>query len=210
MESFKKKLFKQYDVDKKQKYKKSEDLDFPVAIIPARLGSLRLKEKNLKKFNNKPLIYWSIEAAKKSKYIKKVFVTSESEKILKVAKKYGAEVITRPDFLSESHVYKMDAIIHAVNEIKKFRRPSIVVSLQANSPEIVAKNIDDSINRLVDHKLNEVMSVDANLNQNGAIRTMRYKTVFDKNLSTHFGVLKTNITDVHTEKDLKGILKKKK
>ena len=209
MESFKKKLFKQYDVNKKQKYKKSEDLDFPVAIIPARLGSLRLKEKNLKKFKNKPLIYWSIEAAKRSKYIKKVFVTSESEKILKVAKKYGAEVITRPDFLSESHVYKMDAIIHAVNEIKKFRRPSIVVSLQANSPEIVAKNIDDSINHLVDHELNEVMSVDANLNQNGAIRTMRYKTVFDKNLSTHFGVLRTNITDIHTEKDLKGILKKK-
>ena len=78
MESFKKKLFKQYDLDKKQKYKKSEYLDFPVAIIPARLGSLRLKEKNLKRFKNKPLIYWSIEAAKKSKYIKKIFVTSES------------------------------------------------------------------------------------------------------------------------------------
>ena len=97
----------------------------------------------------------------------------------------------------------MDAIIHAVNEIKKFRKPSIVVSLQANSPEITSKNIDETISQMIKHKLNEVMTVDENLNQNGAIRTMKYKTVFDKNLSTHFGVIKTKITDVHTKKDLK-------
>lgn len=205
MESYKNKLFKEYDVLKKSKTNKNELLDFPVAIIPARIASKRLKEKNIKKINNKPLIYYAINAAKKSKFIKKVFVTSESQRILKIAKKFGAEVILRPEFLSEPHVYKMDAIIHAVNEIKKFRKPSIVVSLQANSPEITSKNIDETINQMIKHKLNEVMTVDENLNQNGAIRTMKYKTVFDKNLSTHFGVIKTTITDIHTKKDLKKI-----
>ena len=43
---------------------------------------------------------------------------------------------------------------------------------------------------MIKAKLNEVMTVDENLNQNGAIRAMKYKTVFDKNLSTHFGVIK--------------------
>ena len=65
------------------------------------------------------MIYWAIQAAKNSKYIKKVFVSSESKKILDVAKEYGAEAIQRPEFLSEPDVYKMDVIIHAVNEIKK-------------------------------------------------------------------------------------------
>ena len=127
MENYKKKLFKEYDVLKKTKTTKNELLDFPVAIIPARIGSKRLKEKNIKKINNKPLVYYAISAAKKSKFIKKVFVTSESQRVLKIAKKYGAEVIARPEFLSEPHVYKMDAIIHAVNEIKNLENPLLLL-----------------------------------------------------------------------------------
>ena len=127
-----KKLFSNHNIIKETDNEQN-DLDFPVVIIPARLGSKRLKE-NLRLFKNKPMIYWAIQAAKNSKYIKKVFVSSE--KILDVAKEYGAEAIQRPEFLSEPDVYKMDVIIHAVNEIKKFRRPSLVLSIQANSPEI--------------------------------------------------------------------------
>ncbi len=208
MMEFKQKLFSTHNISKEENNDK-DDLDFPVAIIPARLGSQRLKEKNIQLYKKKPLIYWAIQAAKNSKYIKKIFVSSESKKILDIAKEYGVETIERPDFLSEPHVYKMDAIIHAVNEIKKFRRPTIISSIQANSPEINSKAIDDSINQLLKFNLNEVMSVDENLNQNGAIRTMKYKTVFDKNLSTHFGIIKTYFTDIHTAKDLKKLNEKK-
>ena len=209
MKEYKNRLFSKHKVENKSNEKEIDDLDFPVAIIPARLGSKRLKEKNLQLYKNKPLIYWSINAAKKSKYIKKVFVSSESKKILDLGKTFEAETIKRPEFLSEQNVYKMDAIIHAVNEIKKFRRPTIVVSLQANSPEITSKNIDDSIDHLLNYDLNEVMSVDSNFNQNGAIRTMKYKSVFDKNLSTHFGVIKSDIMDIHTAEDLKKLNEKK-
>jgi len=103
----------------------------------------------------------------------------------------------------------MDVIAQAVNEIKKFRRPTIVTSVQANSPEITSKIIDDSIDQLLHYNLNEVMSVDFNLNQNGAIRTMKYNSVFDKNLSTHFGVIKSDIIDIHTDEDLKKLNEKK-
>lgn len=208
MNEFKKKLFANHNIVKETN-SKEDDLDFPVAIIPARLGSQRLKEKNLRLFKNKPLIYWAIKAAKNSKYIKKVFVSSESEKILDVAKEYGAEIIVRPEFLSGPDIYKMDVIIHAVNEIKKFRRPSLVLSIQANSPEINSDAIDKSIDHLLKFNLNEVMTVDQDLNQNGAIRAMKYKTVFDKNLSTYFGIIKTNFTDVHTIEDLEKINEKK-
>ncbi len=207
MKQYKKKLFSNHNIVKETNIE-LDDLDFPVVIIPARLGSKRLKEKNLQLFKNKPMIYWAIKAAKNSKYIKKVFVSSESKKILDVAKEYGAEIIQRPEFLSAPDIYKMDVIIHAVNEIKKFRRPSLVLSIQANSPEINSRTIDESIDHLLKFNLNEVMSVDENLNQNGALRAMKYKTVFDKNLSTHFGIIKTNFTDIHTAEDLKSINEK--
>ena len=53
-----------------------------VAIIPARANSLRIKNKNIKILNGKPLIYWSIKAALESKFIDDVYVTSDSIKIL--------------------------------------------------------------------------------------------------------------------------------
>ena len=203
MKNYKNKIFSKFKISKKEENEFQDgDLDFPITIIPARLGSERLKEKNIQLYRGKPLLYWAINAAQNSKYIKKIYVSSESEKILDLANSFGADTIKRPDFLSEPHVYKMDAIIHAVNEIKKFRRPTIVVSIQANSPQIENIIIDEAIEKLVKFNLNEVVSVDHDLNQNGALRVMKYKTVFDKNLSTHFGVIKSNLLDIHTKEDL--------
>ena len=56
-----------------------------ICVIPARKGSTRIKNKNIINFYKKPLIYWSILSAKKSKYIDNVFVTSDNDKILKIA-----------------------------------------------------------------------------------------------------------------------------
>ena len=61
------------------------------AIIPARLGSKRIKKKNIKIFINKPIIYYSIKAAKKSKLFKKIIVSTDSNIIRKQAISLGAE-----------------------------------------------------------------------------------------------------------------------
>ena len=63
-----------------------------IAIIPARIGSKRIKQKNIKIFKGKPLIYYSINAAKKSKVFDKILVSTDSEKIGEIARKYGADV----------------------------------------------------------------------------------------------------------------------
>ena len=63
-----------------------------ICIIPARGGSKGIKLKNLQKVNSKPLIYFPIKAALKSKVCDSVFVSTDSAKIAKVAKKYGADV----------------------------------------------------------------------------------------------------------------------
>ena len=64
------------------------------------------------------------------------------------------------------------------------------------------------INNLIKFNLHEVDSVDENNNQNGAIRVMRLKSVFQDSLSTHFVVVKTNINDIHTKKDLQKLRSK--
>lgn len=63
-----------------------------VCIIPARKGSKRIKNKNTKNFFGKPLIYYSIKAAQKSKIFSKIIVSTDCEKIANISRKYGADV----------------------------------------------------------------------------------------------------------------------
>ena len=71
------------------------------AFIFARGGSKGIKNKNIRLFNGKPLIYYSIKLAKKISSIKKVFVSSDNKKILDIAKKFGAETILRPKSIAK-------------------------------------------------------------------------------------------------------------
>jgi len=71
-----------------------------LAIIPARGGSKSVPKKNIKLLNGKPLIYYSIKAAQKSKMITDLVVTSDSEQILSISKKYGVNTIKRPKSLA--------------------------------------------------------------------------------------------------------------
>ncbi len=177
-----------------------------VVIIPARSGSKRLPGKNMIKVWGKPMLYWSALAAKNSKYVKSIYVTSDDSKILSYAKKIKLKTILRPKELSDDKTFKMEAIRHA---IKKISKPSLVISLQANSPDVKTFDIDKAIEKLINHNLNEVMSVNENLEQNGAIRVMKYNTAFQRDLSTHCGFIVTNISDIHTIKDLKKLKIKK-
>ena len=138
-----------------------------LAIIPARGGSKRLKNKNLFKVWNKPMIYWSVNAAKNSAFIKSIFVSSEDKNILNYAKKIKVNTIKRPKFLSRDNVFKMKAVQHAYKEICKKEKPSLIISLQANSPNVRTFDIDKCIEKLISNNLNEVISTDINYNQNG-------------------------------------------
>ena len=73
-----------------------------IAIIPARGGSKRIPDKNIKLFSGKPIISYSIEAAKISGLFEKIIVSTDSQKIAHTAKEYGAEVpFMRPKNLSD-------------------------------------------------------------------------------------------------------------
>ena len=127
-----------------------------LAIIPARGGSKRLPRKNVLDLCGKPLIAWSIEAAKNSKYIDTVLVTSDDDEILSISKKYGAETIKRPSELASDIATTFDAIQHAIEGVDKF---DYIVLLQSTSPLRNAKHIDEAIELLESKNADAIVSV---------------------------------------------------
>jgi len=90
-----------------------------LGIITARGGSKRLHKKNLFIFRDKPLIYWTINSALKSKYIDKVIVSSDSKEIMDLSIKYGAEVpFKRPVGLSQDNSSSESVILHALTWLR--------------------------------------------------------------------------------------------
>lgn len=178
-----------------------------IAIIPAKGNSQRLKNKNMLKIWGKPMLYWVIKAAKKSKFIKEIYVSSEDPKIINYAKKQKIKTILRPNYLSEPHVYKMEVIRHGIENISKKIKPTLIISLQPNSPDIKSYEIDKGIEKLITYNLQEVVSVNENYNQNAAFRIMTYKAAMQRDLSTYQGFVITNSSDIHTSNDLKKLIK---
>lgn len=85
-----------------------------LAVIPARGGSKRIPRKNIKAFNGKPMIAWSIEAAKSSGLFERIIVSTDDVEIAEVAMQWGAEVpFMRPEELSNEHAGTTPVIAHA-------------------------------------------------------------------------------------------------
>ncbi len=89
-------------------------------LICARGGSKGLKNKNIKFFAGKPLIYWTISLAKKLKEVDEIFVSTDSNKIANISKKYGAKVpFMRPKKLASDSSSEWLSWRHALNYFKK-------------------------------------------------------------------------------------------
>ncbi len=127
-----------------------------LAIIPARGGSKRLLRKNILPLVDKPLIVWTIEAAKKSKYINKIVVTSDDDEILNISKANGAEIIKRPDELATDTATSFDVIVHSIKSLEKY---DYVVLLQPTSPLRDQEDIDNAIELLLDKSASAIISV---------------------------------------------------
>lgn len=126
-----------------------------LAIITARGNSKRLPGKNIKPFLGKPLIAWTIKEAKRSKYIDRVIVSTDSGKIAQISKKYGAEApFMRPKRIASDTADSNSVIMHALSWIKKNEENSpydYFILLQPTSPLRKAKHINEAIIKIIDH-----------------------------------------------------------
>ena len=133
-----------------------------ISIIPARGGSKGIPRKNIKLLAGKPLIAYTIEEAKKSRYLDKVIVSTDDNEIAEISKKYGAEIPFMRDkrFATDDIPVLPDTIQYVVDELEKRDIKSDIVSvLQPTSPLRKVKYIDMAIERLVETDADFVASV---------------------------------------------------
>lgn len=128
-------------------YKKKKIL----CLIPARIGSKGLKFKNIKKINNKELFLYPLIAAKNSNIIDDIFVSSDSNLILKKSKKNGANFsIKRPKKLCGDRISSYHIINYAIEYLIKLNKSyDYLICLEPTSPLTDTKDIDLAIKKIV-------------------------------------------------------------
>ncbi len=121
-----------------------------IAVIPARGGSKRIPRKNIKDFCGKPMIVWSIEAAKASGSFDHIIVSTDDNEIAELAKEHGAEVpFIRPTELSDDYIGTGDVVRHAVEwVIKNLGKPEYVCTIYATAPFIKPTDITKGLKLL--------------------------------------------------------------
>lgn len=122
-----------------------------LAIIPARGGSKGIPRKNIRPIAGKPLIAWTIEAAKQCPFVSQVVVTSDDEEILEVARAHGADTIRRPAELASDTAGAKPVLSHALAHLKDAQGtlPEYVVYLQPTSPLRNAKHLTEAFEKLL-------------------------------------------------------------
>ncbi len=126
-----------------------------LAIIPARAGSKGIPNKNIRIINGRPLIYYSINNAKNSKYITDIIVTTDSEEVKIIAKQMGVNVKNRDVSLSGDSI-TLDAVIY--DAIPKQEDWDYVITMQPTSPTLTVNTLDEAIEYAIKNDLDTVIS----------------------------------------------------
>lgn len=132
-----------------------------LAIIPVRGGSKGIPGKNIKPLAGRPLVAYSLDAAKKSKYVTRTVVSTENSEIKKLVSSMGAEVIDRPLELAQDETKTAPVLLHVLDELEKKQgyKPDIVVLLQATCPLRDSKELDETFELYFENERNGCDSV---------------------------------------------------
>lgn len=188
-----------------------------LVVIPARGYSKNIPRKNVRLLGEKPLIYYSIDLAKASKYVDDVVVSTEDSEITSVVEKYGTSVVKRSKELSTDETL-LDTVIYDAmlqKEKQAFDEYDIVITLQPTSPLLKTGTLDKAIEKFADFNVDSVISVvdDKNLRwgfdeENGRyfpFYTERlYKELLPKSFKETGGILATR-RNFMTEKSRLGL-----
>jgi CMP-N-acetylneuraminic acid synthetase len=133
-----------------------------LGLITARGGSKRLPGKNIKRLCKKPLIAWTAEAARKSRFINRVILSTDDKQIAAVAKKWGVEVpFMRPSSLAKDSTPHMAVLEHVIFWLRKNekRLPEYILVLQPTSPLRISGDIDSAIKIAIRERADAVIGV---------------------------------------------------
>jgi len=127
-----------------------------VGLIPARGGSESIPRKNLVQLAGRPLLAWTIDAARAASSLEGFFVSTEDDEIAAVALDHGAEVLARPAQLAADDTPMLDVVLHAAAALES---PDAIALLQPTSPLRRAEHVDAAVRLLGDTGADGVVSV---------------------------------------------------
>ena len=131
-----------------------------IAIIPARIGSKRIKKKNIKLFNNKPIIKKTFEIIKKSKMFNEIVLSTDSDKILNLGTKIGfTKLIKRSKKLSNDYVGTKEVIVHAIKVLGKEINISNVCCVYPCNPFLQISDLKKTFNLIKKNKKSFFLSI---------------------------------------------------
>ena len=133
-----------------------------LGVITARGGSKGIPRKNIKKLNNKPLIWYTINSALRSKFLTKFIVSTEDHEIASISRYYGADVpFIRPTYLAKDNSKSIEVVQHALKWHKHNKNEDYdyLMILQPTSPLRSSKDIDECIKKIINTDSDSVMSV---------------------------------------------------
>jgi CMP-N,N'-diacetyllegionaminic acid synthase len=116
-----------------------------ICFIPAKKRS-SLNNKNMVLINKKPLLYYTLTSAKKSKYLKEIFVSSDSNEILNYSKKFNIKVLKRPKKLATNTAKGYEVISQFITKHDYFLKNKSLLILQPSSPLRNINHINKAIN----------------------------------------------------------------
>lgn len=127
-----------------------------VALIPLRGGSKSIPKKNIKAIGGKPLCSWVLESAVNCKAINQVYVSTDSAEITQVVERLGlgVKIIERPSDLATDEASSESVMLHFASKVDF----DVLVTIQATSPLLSAKHLEDAIAKFSD-KYDSMLSV---------------------------------------------------
>ena len=172
-----------------------------LAIIPAKLDSKRLKHKNIREIDGKPMFLHSVDYADASRYGVEVIVSSESDHVEEICNQHEVRFHKRPAELC-GDVEVVDVYQHIINEINE--EYDIVVGLQPDNPNRV-NTLDECLDYMIDNKYDDIITIDDTYRRSGAMRLFKYDLLKQGKVSYRIGCVKETATDIHTEEDLEQV-----
>jgi len=174
-----------------------------LTIIPAKLDSTRLKEKNIQQIGGKPMFYHSIEYAQNTKHKNIIIVSSENEKIKNLIP--SGVLFHKRDLNLCGDVEVVDVYLNVIEKINEVF--DYVVCLQPDNPDRT-NTFDGCLDYIVDNNYDDLITVNDDYKRSGSVRIFKYEHLKNNFVSKRMGVIRDSATDIHYEKDLNNVRKK--
>lgn len=172
-----------------------------LVIIPTKLDSKRLKNKNIIEIDGKSMFLHSVDYANASKYNVDIIVSSESDIVEDICNQNCIQFQKRPIELC-GDVEVVDVYKYVISQISD--EYDIVVGLQPDNPNRV-NTLDECLNYMINNKYDDIITIDDTYRRSGAMRLFKYDLLKQGKVSYRIGCIKETATDIHTEEDLEKV-----